>query len=166
MKFTFAILILLISQAIWAQNKTVIVAERSTSMGLEQNGIVIEGNLVRFTANSNFLFQKFPYPIGLFETQMTDGLNNFALDLEKPEVIKEKTSQSPHGLKVYINGKPISHESKKVIQVRKMIQAIANDPNLKKKGGVLLRSPSDVSKLKCTKNLGKVCEFKFGYVHK
>ncbi len=165
MKFILSLCVALVLQPAFAKDKLIIVAERSTVMGLEQTGIVIEENKVRFTANSNFLYKKFPYPIGVFEAPVTNRVKNLTRGLTAPESIKETSSQSPHGLKIYINGKQVSHESKKVARVLSLVEVIANE-NLKVKGGILLKSQSDFEKINCTKTTEKVCEFKFGYLHK
>jgi hypothetical protein len=144
--------------------KTVIVAERNTHMGIEQVGVSVENAKIIAISNTNILNKEFPYFFGKFESQADVGLKREIEGLIHKEALKVEVYPSVHDMNIFINGARIPVNDKRFDQALLVIQNVFKLSNLALREGVVIRSSEELEKILCSKK-EKICKFKFGYIH-
>lgn len=170
MKILLIVGIIIFLQNVFAKDRnpqaerTVIVAERNTHVGIEQVGVAVEGNKVVATSNTNILNKDFPYYYGKFESKADATLKKEIEGLKRKENLKIEIYPSLHDVNIYVNGLKIPANDKRFDQALSVIQSVFKSPNLVLRDGTIVKSLAELKKITCQKE-ERVCKFKFGYIH-
>lgn len=144
--------------------KIIVVAERDTHLGIEQVGVVLDGNNIVATSNTNILNKNFPYFYGKFESKADAVVKKEIESLRQKENLKEEVFPSIHDVNVYVNGIKIPANDKRFDRALSVIQGVFKSPSLVLKEGTVVKSAAELKKITCQRE-ERVCKFKFGYIH-
>ena len=159
-------LAILLSSYSYAQAKVVLVLERRSSAGVENVGVVLNNNKISASSNSDFLFENYPIRLGLFELIANTNLKKEMLALTKKDKKKyQEVYESPHSLKVYVNGEQVHPQSVRYVKAFRLAKRVFENQNIKLKDGIVLRGKKDLEKINCESKEKNLCVFKFGYIH-
>lgn len=139
MRTLLAALAVIISMSAWSAlaepGKVIsVMAERTSSAGKEQTSIQITETEAIFAANSDFLQGTgSKVRLGLFGSELTDGLRKAAQELRKIEAeagSKEKPGKpsgyvSPHSIRLYVGSTPVPFDS----PAYRELMSILRDPS-------------------------------------
>jgi hypothetical protein len=149
-----------------AEKKMVVIAERDTSLGLEQIGFVLKDGKIEATSNSNFLTNTIPFHFGAYKATKTPELADKILGLDNEYIPSEKdVFLSIHDLTIYVNGKRVPANNDNFGKALALIKTIFESKDLKLVDGVTILKEDEIKKIICEEKTEKVCVFKYGYLH-
>jgi hypothetical protein len=169
MKKIIFLLALMISQCVFsAEDKIVFVVEQRTIVGLENMGFVLEGDKITATSNTNMTSEDYPYYFGLFEAKASPDFKKEILELSSKKIAKSNGNiyESPHDMKVYMNGEQVPSDTDMYTDIINLIKAAFKENNLFLKGGVIIKSKADAAKVECEEDKENICTFQYGYLHR
>lgn len=149
----------------------VVIAERRTPDAVEQVSLtILKDGTLRFTANSNWLNQKFPILLGEFTTRKGDALKVALKDLasKKSNKLKSEAYLSPHRLKIIVNGTELDQKDKNFLNLKRLLATSSTKAEWNLVRGIAIKDMSELhaKNYKCLrKGSDNICENEWGVLY-